>query len=70
MHNNEKRGSIVLSLILRILIGSILSLSMSAYLMIISDPNYIIIGFSYLISVILIGWAISDIVKIKTQLFD
>lgn len=66
----RKGGFIVLSLILRILIGSILSLSMSAYLIIISDPNYIIIGFSYLISVFLIGWAIADIVKNKTQLYD
>lgn len=58
------------SLILRILIGSILSLGMSAYVMIIPSPNYIIIGFSYLISVILIGGAIADIVKSKTQLYD
>lgn len=66
----RKGGFIVLSLILRILIGSILSLGMSAYVMIILNPNYFIIGFSYLISVFLIGWAIADIVKNKTQLYD
>lgn len=60
----------MLSLILRILIGSILSLGMSAYVIIILNPNYFIIGFSYLISVILIGWAIADIVKNKSQLYD
>jgi len=43
---------------------------MSAYVMIIPNPNYFIIGFSYLISVILIGWEIADIVKNKTQLYD
>lgn len=60
----------MLSLILRILIGSILSLGMSSYVIIILNPNYFIIGFSYLISVILIGWAIADIVKNKSQLYD
>ncbi|WP_222599459.1 hypothetical protein [Aquibacillus kalidii] len=43
---------------------------MSAYVMIIPNPNYFVIGFSCLIAAILAGWSIADVIKNNTQSND
>ncbi len=61
-----KEGNrILLSLILRILTGTIIGLGGSAYVMIVPHPKFLIVSISYLIGAILIGWVVAEIIQHK-----
>jgi len=62
----RKEGNgILLSIILRILTGTIIALGGSAYVMIVPHPKFLIVSISYLIGAILIGWVVAEIIQHK-----
>jgi len=53
------------SLIVKSTVAIILGLGGVAYIMLMPNPDYLMVVVPYLIAVVLAGWAVSDVIQFK-----
>ena len=64
---DSKQHFSMLSLIIKVIFGMLFSLGGVAYVMLVSDANYLMVVAPYLIAAMLVGWAIADIIQYRNS---